>query len=83
MGTVLVDYWDPWNFDQRQPVAEYDPDGCVMLLAAVARQWWLDGKREPHLLYGLADWLDVDVSILHDDRPARFYAERRSIFCDY
>ena len=82
MGTVLVDYWDPWNFDQRQPVAEYDPDGCVMLLAAIARRWWLDGRWQRSLLYELADWLEVDVATLQDTKPAKFYAERRSIFCE-
>lgn len=82
MTRVLVDYWDPWNFDYREPVSEYDPDGCMMLLAAIVRRWWLDGLWQRSLLRDLADWMDVDVQTLLDTRPVKFYAERRTIFLE-
>lgn len=80
MGTAIVDYWDPWNMQERPPLAQYDPDGCAMLLAAIVRRWWLDALFQRSLLCDLADFLEVDVRTLEDTRPAKFYAERRSPF---
>lgn len=79
---VRGDCWDMWNFDHREPVSEYDPDGCMMLLAAVVRRWWLDGLWQRSLLKDLADWMEVDVQTLLDTRPVKFYAERRTIFLE-
>lgn len=79
---VLGDYWDSWNFDHRDPVNEYDPDGCMMLLAAIVRRWWLDGLWQRCLLKDLADWMEVDVERLQDSRPVKFYAERRTVFLE-
>lgn len=81
MGTA-IDYWDPWDQQERPPLAQYDPDGCVMLLAAVVRRWWLDAllQSQRWLLCDLAEFLEVDVQTLEDTRPAKFYAERRSVF---
>jgi hypothetical protein len=36
-----------------------DPDGCLALLCAVARQWARDAARDPHELALLAGWLDM------------------------
>ena len=58
----------------------YDDHGWLLLLAAIARRWWLDGLERPRLLYELSEWLEVDVAVLRDTRPAKFYAERRSVF---
>jgi hypothetical protein len=57
----------------------YDDHGWLLLLAAIARRWWLDGLERPRLLCELAEWLEVDVEVLRDTRPARFYSERTTV----
>lgn len=44
---------------------EIDPDGALLLAAAIARQWIRD---EPQDLATVADWLGIDVHQLR--RPA-------------
>lgn len=76
----LVDLNNPW-WDAEEHLSEYDPDGCMMLLAAIVRRWWLDGLLQPNLLIDLADWIGEDVQILQDNRPVKFYA-RSSMFLE-
>lgn len=59
--------------------ASCDDHGWLLLLAAIARRWWLDGLERPRLLYELAEWLEVDVEVLRDTRPVKFYAEREPL----
>lgn len=60
----------------------YDDYACLLLLAAIARRWWLDALERPRLLCDLAEWLEVDVEVLRDTRPARFYSERTSVLSE-
>lgn len=38
----------------------YDNEGCMLLLAAIVRRWWMDAiKVNPALIPGLADFLEI------------------------
>lgn len=65
---------DPFWGTELPRVSEYDTDGCLMLLAAIVRRWWLDGLHEQRMLKELAEFIECDVRILRDTRPATFYS---------
>ena len=66
-------------FSMATSCVPYDDYGCLLLLAAIARRWWLDGLYKASLLSDLAEWLEVDVEVLRDTRPAKFYSERTTV----
>lgn len=41
-----------------------DPDGCIRLLCAVAKQWARDAQRDESELALLAGWLDMPTDDL-------------------
>lgn len=57
-------------------MSQLDTDGCLRLLAAIARQWWRDARHNQQLLCELADWMDVSVAELATSRSPRFRAKR-------
>ena len=66
-------------FSMATSCVSYDDYACLLLLAAIARRWWLDALEKPRLLPPLAEWLEVDVEVLRDTRPSGFYSERTTV----